>query len=122
MVVIFTSNAAAKWTQVGDDVGQDEKIFVNKKSIRKDGPLVTIWALIDYESPQSIGGKDQLSTRSLDEYDCQKKQYRTLNLYWYSGHKGKGKIVYSELLPGKMQPIIPNSVVERVWKITCGKE
>ena len=47
-----------------------------------------------------------LSTKSLDEYDCQNKQYRTLNLYWYSGHKGEGKIVYSELVPGKMQPLI----------------
>jgi len=61
------------------------------------------------------------------EYDCQNEQYRMLILYWYSGRTGKGKIVYSEIVYsgrvlGKMQPIIPNSVVERILKITCGKE
>jgi hypothetical protein len=40
---------------------------------------------------------------------------------------GKGKIVYSEivysgLILAKMQPIIPNSAVERILKISCGKE
>jgi len=122
MVILFSSSAAAEWTLVANNGEQGVEIFVNKESIKKDGNLVTIWTLIDYESPQSVGGKNQLSTKSLDEYDCQNEQYRTLNLYWYSGHKEKGKIVYSELVPGKMQPIIPNSVVERVWKITCGKK
>jgi hypothetical protein len=122
MVVLFSSSVAAEWTLVRNDGEQDVEIFVNKESIKKDGNLVTIWTLIDYKSPRSVGGKKQLSTKSLDEYDCQNEQYRTLNLYWYSDNKGEGKIVYSELVPGRMQPIIPNSVFERVWKITCGKK
>ena len=121
MAILFSSSAAAEWTLMGNNGEQGVEIFVNKESITKDKNLVTIWTLIDYESPRSVDGKNQLSTKSLDEYDCQNEQYRTLNLYWYSGNKGEGKIVYSELVPGKMQSIIPNSVVERVWKITCGK-
>ena len=121
MAILFSSSAAAEWTLMGNNGEQGVEIFINKESIAKDKNLVTIWTLIDYESPRSVGGKNQLSTKSLDEYDCQNEQYRTLNLYWYSGNKGEGKIVYSELVPGKMQSIIPNSVVERVWKITCGK-
>ena len=127
MVVLFSGSAAAEWTRISSYGEQGKEVFIKKESINKVGNIATIWTLSDYENPQFSGGKRKLSTKSWYEYDCQNKQYRTLILYWYSGHKGEGKIVYSEmvysgLVPEKMKPIIPNSVVERIWKITCGKE
>jgi len=127
MIVLFSSSAAAEWTRVGNDHELGVEIFIKKESINKVGNIAKIWTLTDYEIPRFAGGKRKLSTKSWYEYDCQNEQYRTLILYWYSGHMGKGKIVYSEIVysgrvPGKMQPIIPNSVVERIGKITCGKE
>ena len=127
MIVLFSSSAVAEWTRLGNDGELGGEIFINKKSINKVGNIAKIWTLTNYAKRQSAGGKKQLSTKSWYEYDCQNEQYRTLILYWYSGHMGKGKIVYSEIvysgrILAKMQPIIPNSAVERIWKITCGKE
>lgn len=123
MIIVFSGSAAAEWTRINSyGVQEGEEVFIKKESINKVGNIATIWTLIDYEDPMFSGGKRKLSTKSWYEYDCQNKQYRTLILYWYSGHKGEGKIVYSELVPENMKPIISNSVVEKIWKITCGKE
>jgi len=120
--VIFSSSAAAKWTRIDNYGTQGVEIFVEKEGINKDGNIATIWTLADYEKPQFVGGKRKLSTMSWNEYYCQNKQYRTLILYWYSGHKGEGKIVYSEMVPGKIKLIVPNSTAEKIWKITCSKK
>lgn len=120
---IFSGSAfAAEWRLIGDDIEQGVKTFIDKSAISKKGTAVTLWSAIDYESPRSVDGKEQLSTKSLDEYDCQNRQYRTLAFYWYSRHRGEGDLVYSETAPGVMMPIIPGSVGEIAWKIACGKE
>lgn len=129
MFAIFSSSVAAEWTQLtsdtvrteGVDVGRGVKTFIDKKHIVKNGDRATMWTLIDYESPVLVRGKKQFSSKSLDEYDCQNMEYRTLAFYWHSRQKGEGEVVYSEQHPGNMQPIIPNSAVERAWKIACGK-
>lgn len=127
---IFSGSAAAQWTLLvsdtvrtqGVDAGRGMKTSVNKENISKDGDRATMWTLTDYESPVLVGGKKHFSSKSLDEYDCQNEQYRTLALYWYSRHKGEGDLVYSDLHPSSMQPIIPNSIVQAAWKIACGKK
>lgn len=122
MFAIFSSSAVAEWALVGDDIEQGVKTFVNKNNISKHGNMAKMWSAVDYESPRSADGKEQRSTISLDEYDCQNEQYRTLAFYWYSRHRGEGELVYSETIPGKMLPVVPNSVGETAWKIACGKE
>ena len=122
MFAIFSSSAAAGWALVGDDIEQGVKTFINKNTISKHGNMAKMWSAVDYESARSVDGKDQLSTISLDEYDCKNEQYRTLTFYWYSHHRGEGELIYSETVPGKMLPIVPNSVGEIAWKIACGKE
>ena len=48
-------------------------------------------------------------------------QYKTLAFYWYSQYKPKGDVLHSDTSHGDMQPIIPNSIDDTAWKITCGK-
>lgn len=125
---IFSGGETAEWTQVADDVvrtegvdaGRGVKIFVNKEGIKKNGDKATMWSLFNYESPMPVGSEKHFSTASLDEHDCQNKEYRTLAFSWFSHHKAKGSPIYSETTGGKMQPIISDSVAERVWKIACG--
>ena len=90
MFAIFSSSAAAEWALVGDDIEQGVKTFINKNTISKHGNMAKMWSAVDYESSRSADGKEQLSTISLDEYDCQNEQYRTLAFYWYSRHRGEG--------------------------------
>lgn len=128
IISVFSDSKTAEWTQVADDVvrtegvdaGRGVKIFVNKESIEKNGDRTTMWSLFNYESPMPVGSEKHFSTVSLDEHDCQNKEYRTLTFHWFSRHKAAGDPIYSETRDGNMQPIISGSVVERVWEIACG--
>lgn len=129
MFGIFSGGAAAEWTILasdtvrteGVDAGRGFKSFIDKKTITKNGDRSTMWSLADYESPIGVGGKKQLSSKSLEEYDCQNKEFRTLAFYWFSRHQAEGDVVHSEEAPGKMQPIVKGSVTEKAWNAACGK-
>lgn len=130
IAAIFSGSAFASWTQIGDDIGKTVgvdtgrgvKTFVMTGGIDKVGEdRAIMWTLRDYESPVMVGKKRHFSSKSLEEYDCKNIQYKTLAFYWYSKHKGKGDIVYSELAHSNAQPIIPNSIAHAAWKMACGK-
>lgn len=129
ITVIFSSSVLAEWTQIGDDVvksvgtdkGRGVKTFVMKDSIDKSGQWVVMWTLRDYESPVKVKGKNQFSSKTLEEYDCKDIGHKTLAFYWYSKHRAKGDLVHSDITPGQTQPIIPGSLTHAAWKIACGK-
>lgn len=128
MLAFFCGSVAAEWTLLAPDTaraesvaGRGTKVFINKDSITREGTRATMYTLKDYESPLMVGGKRQMSTKQLDEYDCENKKYRTLAYYWYSRHQAKGDLVYDDTAPGRMLPIIDDSTIEERWKIACGK-
>lgn len=131
VLTIFCGTVVAEWTILASDTlrveapgttgGRGTKVFVNKDMINKEGTRATMYTLTDYESPLTVGNKQHLSTKSLDEYDCENKQYRTLSYYWYSRHQAKGDIVYDDKRPGTMQPILEGSIIEDAWKVACSK-
>jgi len=88
MTAIFSGSAVAEWTQIGDDAnisgagnGRGVKTFVRADGIGKNGDRVVMWTLRDYSAPLKVGGKKQLSSISLEEYDCKNIQYKTLVYY-----------------------------------------
>ena len=130
IATIFSGSAVAEWTQIGDydanisgaGKGRGVKTFVRADGIGKNGDRVVMWTLRDYAAPLKVEGKKQLSSISLEEYDCKNIQYKTLVFYWYPQYKARGRAVYSDINHGDIQPIIPNSLVHDAWKIACGKE
>ncbi|HRQ05064.1 MAG TPA: hypothetical protein PK580_03775 [Nitrosomonas halophila] len=131
VLAFFCGSVAAEWTLLMSDTvrteapgtvaGRGTKVFIDKNSITREGTRATMYTLTDYESPLMVGGKRQLSTKSLDEYDCENRKYRTLAYYWYSRHQAKGDLVYDDTAPGRMLPVIDGSTIEDAWKIACGK-
>lgn len=88
ITAIFSGSAVAEWTQIGDDAnisgagnGRGVKTFVRADGIGKNGDRVVMWTLRDYSAPLKVGGKKQLSSISLEEYDCKNIQYKTLVYY-----------------------------------------
>jgi hypothetical protein len=72
-------------------------VYVNYASIRKsnNGQTRIMWFLWDYEYPQKLWNKvDYKSTTFLDEYDCERKQYRDIGSFYYSERMGGGQIVH----------------------------
>jgi hypothetical protein len=129
LLAVVSTNTMAEWTQIGDDVvktggidsGRGVKTFVRADIAGKHGARVTMWTIRDYESPVTVENKKHFSSMSLEEYDCKDMRYKTLTFYWYSKHQAKGDIVYSDISPADMQPIILDSLAHTAWKIACGK-
>ena len=86
-----------------------------------------MWRLDDYKTVQQVwvGGNltDYLSLIVLNEYDCKKGTVRLISLSFYPQNMGKGNVVYSENnLKNGFVEIVPNSIIETLFKIACGEK
>jgi len=75
-----------------------------------------MWSLDDHKMAQE---PDVVSSKSLDEYDCKKKQSRSLFLSAYSGHMADGETVFIHNVRGDWEPVLPDSVAEAVLEFAC---
>jgi Surface-adhesin protein E len=117
---VVCGNTMAEWTDVG---GNDySTVFADPASIRKVDNYEEMFSLYDTDIAETIGDISFMSSKSLDEYDCKRKQSRTLAFYWYSGNMGEGKILYGNTDVGKWSLDLPKSINETLWKIACGKK
>lgn len=120
LLSVVSSNTMAEWMDVG---GNDySTVFADPASIRKVDNYEEMFSLYDTDIAETIGDISFMSSKSLDEYDCKRKQSRTLAFYWYSGNMGEGEILYGNTDVGKWNLDLPKSINETLWKIACGKK
>jgi surface-adhesin protein E len=112
----------AEWLHVG---GKVEKgltvyaVYVETDSIRRKGNLVTLWALFDYMSIQSIVGGPWLSSKAQREYDCLEERVRLLGYMTFTGNMGSGEAVYSNSTQSAWEPMTPDSIDRKLWEVAC---
>ena len=120
LLTFLGGNALAEWMDVGGD--NASTVFVDPSSIRKAGNYEEMLSLFDTDDAEVIGDISFLSSKSLDEFDCEKERSRTLAFYWYSENMGKGKVLYTNSTPGEWRDDLPNSLNGTLWMIACGKQ
>ena len=112
----------AEWLGVG---GKVEKgltvytVYVDTDSIRRKDNIVTLWALFDYMSIQSIVGGPWLSSKTRREYDCVKARVRLLGYMTFTGNMGSGEAVYSNSDQSAWEPLAPDSMDRTLWDVAC---
>ena len=123
LLLFINSSAMAEWVGIGTSSDGDVAVYAKPSSIRKHGSTVEIWWLTDLRTAQHAGdGIPYLSTKLRYAFDCKGGQSRTLALYNYAGHMGKGKVVHREDFEFQGWSAIPSgSVYEIVWKYSCGE-
>jgi hypothetical protein len=123
MLLAVVSNCAmAEWVQIGSSDDGAMTVYANPATLRKVGNKVKMWDLGDYKIAQDSGKGDQfMSIRGQSEYNCKEEQYRTLYLSFHSGNMGAGEIIGSHPDPKKWLPVMPESLIEALWKFACGK-
>ena len=124
LLAFANSSAMAEWLEVGQSgFGNNESTtYVNPATIIKKGSLVTMWVLFDYSNVQTDDVKPYISVMTLTEFDCIGEQSRRLTYSNHSEKMGHGEITSShDIETPKWQTILPNSVMETVWKYACGK-
>ncbi len=112
-------DASAEWVDV-DENKKGDTFYGDPSTIRWKGPTVKIWMLIDHAAPSTLSdGRSFRSTKQLMEINCAEEQHRMLDVHWYEGRMGNGKIVQSSYEPGLWKAIIPASIVESFWNYSC---
>ena len=105
LLAVVSSSAMAEWVLIAEDKEEIFTIYADPATIRKTGNTVKMWSLDDHKMAQK---PDVISSRGLDEYDCEKKQRRPLFLAAYSGHMGKGETVLIHNERGDWNPTSPS--------------
>jgi len=111
----------ADWKHItrGGDTGFD--VYGNPSSIRKDGNLVKMWSIKDYDNFQNSGEIEYLSTKTLEEYDCKGELTRQIAISVYADNMAGGQIVHANEKVGIWRPVSPESVGEVIFKFACSK-
>jgi hypothetical protein len=115
--------AYAEWVALGysESLG-GYTVYVDPDTIRRNGDLVTMWALTDYTTRQTVADISFLSSKAQNEFDCAEKRRRELAVTWFSGNMGYGNGVWNNSDETTWRPVAPGSVGHGVWKFACGKE
>jgi hypothetical protein len=115
----------AEWVDVA---GKLEKgltvytVYVDTESIQRKGDIVTLWALFDYMTIQSIVGGPWLSSKTRREYDCVEDRVRLVGYMTFTGNMGSGEAVYSNSSQGAWEPMAPDSIDRKLWDVACTRK
>lgn len=98
--------------------------YINLSSIRREGNVVQLSALIDWKAMQ--GGRSPTrfySTTITKQFDCAERRVRTLAATDFDGHMGMGEVIggsgYSS--EGHWVAIEPGTLNQGLWEAACGK-
>ncbi len=122
LLVLSSGLAYAEWVAIGysENLG-GYTVYVDPDTIRRKGDhQVKVWALTDYTTMQTVGGRSFLSSKAQNEFDCAKELQHELAVTWFSGNMGNGIGVWHSSNKTEWRPAAPGSVGEGVWKYTCG--
>jgi hypothetical protein len=119
-LLLVSTNVLAEWTlleSAGSEDGFD--VYVETKSIRRDGNKVKMWNMYDYKKVK-VDVKSYLASVSHVEYDCKEETLKLLDLFWYTGNMGQGVPVFSNTNI-KKDPIsiMPETIHESLFNIAC---
>ena len=128
MLALVSASAMAKgpeWIWIGSGREHAVEYYLDFQSFHKQGQYVTVWELMDFETPQEFKGADwkYLSSKLQVEFDCNERQSRYLSVHYYAGTMGSNNIVYSVNFPSApWVPIPSNSVEKELWNSACVKK
>ena len=117
--------AQAEWVGIGDKVQDGRtvyRVYIDPDNIHRNGDVVTLWALFDYMTIQSIVGGPWLSSKAQRQFDCAEHRVRLLGYMTYTGNMGSGDPVFSNSQESKWEPIAPDSIDSKLWEAACSKK
>ena len=123
LLLMVSTSVFAEWTRVAGTPDGDITAYADSETIKRKGSKVKMWSMNDYKTVHSLDNGGYLSGASYDEYDCEGGTRRMLDLYLYSGNMRSGDIVYSHKnIKEEAESIIPQSILESLFKIACSKK
>lgn len=114
-----TSTYAA-WQEIGSN--EQSTVSLDISTLKRDGDTAQMMSMLDFIKP-GIDPKTKEPIRSiigLNEYLCEKAQYRPIEYKVFSGNKGEGKVVADIKSPDSpFEMITSGSWAAGVYSIAC---
>lgn len=108
----------AEWVKV--DSTQTIDVYADLSSIEQRNGLTRMWELIDYANTQNFAGQAFRSSRVLREFDCKKREMRTVAFTIFAGNMALSSVIYSHRTKNPpWQLIEPYSIGESSWQLAC---
>ena len=119
-IVILHSEARADWQRFSENELGDI-FFYDKADIRKND-TVTVWILINYQSPVRLSKSIIQSTKIMTQIYCKDKTIRSLASFEYSGFNGEGKLIRSSESSEAWATAELASPEEDIVQIVCNRK
>lgn len=123
LLMLSGGPASAEWIFVTTSEN-NYTTYIDPETIHRKGNRVNVWTITDLKlakhSPVQ-GQGDFLSTRSLQQFDCEEERTRLLQFTAFSGNMGKGTVVTDFTKEGSWDYLPPNSVGRHVMELACKK-
>jgi hypothetical protein len=101
-----------------------QTVYIDPVTLRKEGNLVTVSALIDWAWMQGNRSPTRFySTKLTKQIDCTEKKVRTLAATDYYGHMGTGEVIGGSAYTSEshLVAIAPGTINQGLWEAACGK-
>ena len=100
--------------------------YFDADTIERDGNLRRLWLMEDRARSRSISGTSFFSSITFEVFDCERRMSKILGGSYYSGRKGRGKVLhsfaeaersvpFSRLLPGTFGEQTLNEICAENW-------
>ncbi len=110
---------ASEW--VVFEATPEATIYIDPSSIRREGDLAEMWALIDYPTPQpDKTGKQVLSDKLQYQYDCSGRQLSIIATSAHAGPMATGEIINVNPDPPELTAVPTGTTAEKMWARACG--
>ena len=119
LCAIPLSALAHDWEKAYD--GKDMTFYIDTKSIKREGKLVSALELMDYKKSQTAAGKKYRSLVQLVYYDCSRKRRGIRHTTVYPRGMGKGKVLDSAYVEPDLQRVDRKSVGRAILDFVCDR-
>jgi len=121
LTLFFIANAAcAEWQQYGG--AGETKAYYDTARVRSEPPYITVWVRLEFDTPDTLNGKEYSSQVQKMAIDCRGEAWGALFSAFYVAKDSSGGPIETfnkTIAEVRMQPAIPNSLGDRLVKTIC---
>lgn len=120
-LAMLSAFAHAEWQEI-ERFEDNTRIYVDPKTVQREGTIAQILHLVRWGEPQVDAGlPPYLSTVVRTAYDCAGKKERYLASTSYAGNLGNGATVVADEDEAEgWSSISEDSMEEKIWRVACG--
>lgn len=123
VLLLSVGPAYAEWVLVDKDDQRERIVYIDPDTIRRNGDVVELWALLDFQTIQTAPSPPYLSVKAQREIDCAKERIRLLAMTAFSGNMGSGEVVYRYSDSNDQGiSVEPDSVAESLLYFVCDEK